>query len=54
MNASPYATIAFREATDKIKPMNFPKTRLCDFCGKSETRTCIRHNRCRACNKARS
>lgn len=53
MNASPKATHAFRDATDKLKSLNFPKMRDCQFCGKSEYRTLMRHNRCRTCNKAR-
>lgn len=53
MNASPYATIAFREATAKLKPLNFPTMRDCPFCNKSEYRTLMRHNRCRDCNKAK-
>lgn len=54
MNASPKAIHEFRENTNKLKgALNFPKMRDCQFCGQPETRTLMRHNRCRACNKAR-
>lgn len=53
-NPSADSIQSFRNATASQKQMNFPKTTICKFCGKTELRGCMKNGRCRECYQGRT